>query len=326
MLLNTAGNTLIPVVLFEGKNPAAASNFGNVFFGLGLFITPLLSAWLFKRSPDAYSMNLTIIAIVVLIPVILAILAQYPIVKAGFAVSDGVSMLGQAAVWVAGFTLFLYIALEASLTNWITPFGREISLTNMGDIGQQVLGAKTPEALKALGAAAEEAAKTAGSTGKLMMSAFAISMMVGRLIASQVKAITRIGSKVVAGVGLVVALVILGMMKSGSESLAWVLVILAGLACAPGFPTTAGVTFSKFKPRVYGSVFGIIFAIGLAGAVIIPKLIGNWAEGRTVQASLAILIPVGVALIIVALILGAVKAKGDVAADAPEPATPSESA
>ena len=39
MALNTAGNTLIPVVLFGGENLAAASNMGNVFFGLGLFCT-----------------------------------------------------------------------------------------------------------------------------------------------------------------------------------------------------------------------------------------------------------------------------------------------
>jgi MFS family permease len=42
MCLNTVGNTLIPVVLFDGKDPARASNFGNAFFGLGYVITPLL--------------------------------------------------------------------------------------------------------------------------------------------------------------------------------------------------------------------------------------------------------------------------------------------
>ncbi len=42
MSLNTVGNTLIPAVLFEGKDPARASNFGNAFFGLGLVVTPLL--------------------------------------------------------------------------------------------------------------------------------------------------------------------------------------------------------------------------------------------------------------------------------------------
>ena len=324
MCLNTAGNTLIPVVLFGGKNPAAASNFGNVFFGLGAFLTPLLSAWLFKRSPEAYAGNITVLAVIALLPVIIAILAEYPIVRTGFTASQGVSLLGQPVVIIAGLTLFLYIALEASFTNWITPYGKEVSLKAMGEAGQQALAATTPEAIEALSAGAKQAANEAGATGKLMMSAFFIAMMVGRLTASQVKAITRIGDKVIAGVGLVVAIVILIMMKSSSEPLAWVLVILAGLACAPGFPTTAGVTFSKFQPRVYGSVFGIIFAIGLAGAVIVPKVIGNWAQDRTVQASLGILIPVGVLLIVFALILGTVKARGDVAAapaeDTPQPA------
>jgi fucose permease len=50
MALNTAGNTLIPVVLFGGENPAAASNLGNVFFGLGLFITPLIVSYLFRKT------------------------------------------------------------------------------------------------------------------------------------------------------------------------------------------------------------------------------------------------------------------------------------
>ncbi len=40
--LNTAGNTLLPAVLFEGKNHAAALNLGNVFFGLGVLLTPLI--------------------------------------------------------------------------------------------------------------------------------------------------------------------------------------------------------------------------------------------------------------------------------------------
>ena len=34
MCANTVGNTLIPIVLFEGKEPARASNFGNGFVGL----------------------------------------------------------------------------------------------------------------------------------------------------------------------------------------------------------------------------------------------------------------------------------------------------
>jgi len=49
MALNTAGNTLIPVVLFGGQNPAAASNLGNVFFGLGVFLTLLFTRHLYPH-------------------------------------------------------------------------------------------------------------------------------------------------------------------------------------------------------------------------------------------------------------------------------------
>jgi nitrate/nitrite transporter NarK len=64
-----------------------------------------------------------------------------------------------------------------------------------------------------------------------------------------------------------------------------------------------GVTYSK-HPENFGSVFGIIFAVGLLGAVIIPKAIGNLAKGSSVQRSLKLLLPAGIALIILAIILG----------------------
>ena len=41
---NTVGNTLLPVVLFGGKDPARASNFGSGFVGLGFVLVPLLLA------------------------------------------------------------------------------------------------------------------------------------------------------------------------------------------------------------------------------------------------------------------------------------------
>jgi len=294
MCCNTAGNTLIPVVLFEGKNPAAASNFGNVFFGLGLFITPLLTGYLFKKSPDSYTMNIVVLAIIVLLPVIVALVAEYPTSSAGFQFSQGASLLGQVAVLVAGITLFLYIALEVSVTGWVSSYGAEVIKKATPNMAKEAIDAKA----------------------NYMMSVFAIAMMVGRLIASQIGAITRVGDKVIALMALIAAVVMFAMTKTASVPVAWVTAALIGLACAPCFPTIVGVTFSKFNPKVYGSIFGIIFAIGLLGAVILPNVIGKLAQraGGSVQAGLGVLIGVSVILIFLALILGAVKASGDVAA------------
>jgi len=75
MCLNTAGNVLGPAVLFPG-NEAAASNFINVFFGLGLFLVPMLASLLLKKM--SYENALSILGLIGLVQVIVALLAKYP--------------------------------------------------------------------------------------------------------------------------------------------------------------------------------------------------------------------------------------------------------
>jgi fucose permease len=280
MALNTAGNTLIPVVLFGGKNPAAASNLGNAFFGLGLFVTPLVVSFLFRKT--SYENAVSALAVIVVVPVVLAVIAKYPQVPAGFAISDAVALLREPAVLVAALALFCYISLESSFCNWLPPYGKEVITAAKPDTDAGIVDASSQR----------------------MLSAFAVAMMVGRLIASQIPSITAYGSYIVAGAALLTGIVILSMMVVKNVSQVWLLAILAGLFFSPCFPTTVGITFAKFKPQIYGSVFGIIFAVGLLGAAIVPKAIGNLAKGSSVQKSLKLLVPACLALIVLALVLG----------------------
>lgn len=277
MALNTAGNTLIPVVLFGGKNPAAASNLGNVFFGLGLFVTPLIVSFLFKKT--SFESAVSVLAIIALAPVVLAVIAKYPQVKAGFAISDAVALLKEPAVLVAALALFCYISLESSFCNWLPPYSKEIISRDLSSLHGSIIDA----------------------TSGQMLSAFAVAMMAGRLITSQIGSITEYGTWFVAGAAVIAGLIILAM---GRSSAIWTsaLALCAGFFFAPCFPTIVGVTYSK-HPENFGSVFGIIFAVGLLGAVIIPKAIGNLAKGSSIQKSLKLLIPACVAMIVLALIL-----------------------
>jgi fucose permease len=278
MALNTAGNTLIPVVLFGGKNPAAASNLGNVFFGLGLFLTPLIVSFLFRKT--SYENAVSSLAVISLIPVIFALIATYPQVKAGFSIGDAFALLKVPAVLVVALALFCYISMESSFCNWIAPYSKEIISRDFPDMDGDAVDA----------------------TAQRMLSTFAVAMMVGRLIASQIQFITTHGDVIIALVALIAGLVILAMTKSGAI---WTsaLVACAGLAFAPCFPTIVGITYSK-HPENFGSVFGIIFAVGLFGAVIIPKAIGNLAKGSSIQKSLKLLIPACAILVILAIVLG----------------------
>ncbi|KPL20891.1 MAG: hypothetical protein AMJ75_11025 [Phycisphaerae bacterium SM1_79] len=280
MALNTAGNTMIPRILFGGQNEAAALNLGNTFFGLGLFLTPLIVSFLFRRT--SYEKAISVLALIVLAPVILAILAIYPESKAGFALSGAFALLAEPAVLVAAFVLFCYASLETSFSNWLPSFGKE------------VIGAVSPDT----------AGDVADASAQRLLALFAVAMMVGRLIASQIPTITEYGSWFIAGAGLVSALIVLAMTITRSVQQTRVLVILAGLAFAPCFPTTVGVTFAKFSPEIRGSVFGIIFAAAMLGGVVVPKAIGNLAKASSVQKSLKLLIPACVLLVILSLVLG----------------------
>ena len=279
MALNTAANTLIPMVFFEGKDPAAASNFGNVAFGVGLLLAPLLVSYLFRKT--SYENTVAAVAAMILAPVVLAALATYPTSALAFEFSDALAMFTKPAVLVAGFCLFCYSALDVTFSNWLPAFGKE------------VLAVSTPQGdPDAVDAAAQR-----------LISVYAVSLIIGRLVACNVPALTEYGSWFVAAASLVMAGLVAWMTWTRHARVAWLLVFVVGLASAPFFPTIVGITFSKFDPAVRGSVFGIIFAGALLGGATVPKAIGNLARGSSIQRSMILLVPLCLILVGLALML-----------------------
>ncbi len=277
MCLNTVGNTLIPVVLFEGKDPARASNFGNAFFGLGYVVTPLLFS-LFSALALGYKSGVSILGVLLLIFLLVALGTSFPQVSTGYQFSMAVRLLGKGAVLIGALALFCYISLEISMATWSKPYMTEL-------FG----GDKNPNAVANAG---------------LILSLFGVAMMVGRFLTSAIKNLTAIGVRVIAAAALVSVLAIVLMIMTQSSTLAIVAVMLTGLVFAPIFPTIVGITFAKFDPSLYGSIFGIIFAIGLLGPMIVPKTIGKLSMTYGVQRSMAISAIIALLLCIVALLMG----------------------
>lgn len=262
MALNTVGNTLIPVVLFDGKDPARASNFGNGFFGLGYILTPLLIVFILKTMNLSYSIALIIIGIFTLIFLVFAITTSFPQIPIGFKITMAFKVLLKPAVLIAALALFCYISLEISMGTWIKKLMEEL-FGGSGNIN---------------------AAAKAG----LVLSLFGVTMMLGRFMTSAIKNLTAMGTKVIIFASVLSLVSILLMIISKGPVLGIIAVLLAGLAFAPIFPTIVGVTFSKFDPSLYGTIFGIIFSIGLLGGTFVPKFIGNLSVGSTIQQSLPI--------------------------------------
>ena len=103
----------------------AALNLGNVSFGVGLLLAPLLLSFLFRKL--SYEAAVTVLAVIIAIPVVLAVLATYPVQETGaFKFSVVLSLLAKPAVVLAFLALFCYTALDASFSNWLPACGKEI--------------------------------------------------------------------------------------------------------------------------------------------------------------------------------------------------------
>ncbi len=189
-------------------------------------------------------------------------------------------------MWVAGLALFCYAALDISFSNWLPAFGKEV-------LGRSRPGA-APDAVDA--------------SSQRLISVYAVSIICGRLAASLVPALVEMlkehGSLFLAVASAAAAALIVWMALTRRAALAWLLVFTVGLLSAPFFPAIVGITFAKYSPQVYGSVFGIIFAGALLGGATVPKAIGNLARGSSIQKSMALLAPLCLVLAALAIVLG----------------------
>ena len=98
---NNGGNVLIPMLF---SDPATGSNFGNTFFGLGAFLLPLVAGRLLERME--LQKALTIIAVIILIPLIFPLFATLPTKEASF--SGELAMNLQTGLQLAHYPVLLH--------------------------------------------------------------------------------------------------------------------------------------------------------------------------------------------------------------------------
>jgi fucose permease len=193
-------------------------------------------------------------------------------------------------VLLAAFALFCYIALEMSMNTWIKPLMKAIYQSSAESSGQAFNS------------------DLASNNAHLVSTAFGISMMVGRFLTSTRKNLTKLGSTLISIVALISVISLVLMIFTKTPALAIVAVIVTGLAFAPIFPTIVGVTFAKFDERQYGSIFGIIFAVGLLGGTIVNRIIARLGTETTIQKGLPLAVVMAGILFVISLFLGRVGA------------------
>ncbi len=278
---NTVGNTLIPVILFEGEEPARASNFGNGFFGLGYVATPFLISMLISDMKVDYTTTLSLLGGLVFLFALVAMAPSYPQVSIGFEFSQAFRLLGRPAVLISALALVGYMSLENS----------------MGTFGKSLM----TELYTKEGSA--NAIRNAG----YVLAFFGLAMAIGRFVASSIKNLTKLGTYLISICAVVAIAGILMLTTTGSSSMGILAIFVLGLVFAPIFPTIVGVTFAKYEPKLYGSIFGILFSVGLLGSMLTTKAIGALSAGASLQQGLWVAFGMAVVLLVISFAIKGAK-------------------
>jgi fucose permease len=176
-------------------------------------------------------------------------------------------------MWLCAVALFFYLPLEATMAAWFTTYLVDNSV--------------------------------AEGKASALLSAFWLAFVVSRLaVAFNVFQLPP-GSEaaVILVASLAGAAILSGVVLGHGARLAGALVIAAGLAFGPVFPTLMAVLLSHCEPTTQGRAVGLFFALGGLGWTTIPVAIGALARRTNVQKAFSIAVGAAVGLAGVALVL-----------------------
>ena len=260
-------NGLPPYVHVSSLSTAGVFNLLNLFFGSGGLVTPLIAARLFANNSSKLLIFAASLAGLTLgVHAITAMPA--PSGQVAFQASAVADLMSQGPLIALSMLLFLYVACEVGVWNWLA---------------RHLIAQGLPEA-KAL---------------TMLSLGFALGLLLGRVAVSPI--LTSVPpERVLMGAAILMTATTFLMLQSASPSVSWALVLLAGMAMAPVFPTTLAVVSAKF-PAMAATATGIAVTAGWLGLVVSSPLIGGIAGDDPKRLKKALLLLPAMSLLMVAV-------------------------
>lgn len=260
----TAANALVGDINEERRS--STLNLLNLFFGLGGMLTPFIASSLF--GGDAVKLcYLVAFLTVATLAVHTTTAMPGPTGARGFKMSEVGAVLGNPALYLLALLLFLYVACEVGVWNWLAKY---------------LIAQGVPE----------------GTALNILSFGFAFGLLVGRIIASRIL-INVAAVNVTLIVSVAMAVTTYFTLVATDTTVAAIAVFCAGLAMAPVFPTTLGMTGDAF-PKATATAMGIVITAGWIGLAVSSKIIGSIAGGDDKKLKTALLVlPIFSALMVV---------------------------
>src|ERR1017187_2575305 len=135
----TGANTLPPFIKLDGLTTGGVFNLLNLFFGLGGLVTPLIAAKVFKnQSGKLLVFAGSLAALTFVVHAVTRMPA--PSGEVAFKASMVTGLLSQPALLALAAMLFLYVACEVGVWNWLVrhltaqgvPEGKALTILSLG--------------------------------------------------------------------------------------------------------------------------------------------------------------------------------------------------
>lgn len=268
-IIVTGANALVSDI--DPGRRGTVLNFLNLFFGLGGLATPFIAANLLNRNSTRLC-YLTAILTAITLGIHVVAPIPGPTGARGFQLSQAGNLVGSPALWLLALLLFLYVACEVGVWNWLA---RHL-------IAQ---GIHESRALNIL------------SLG------FALGLLLGRIAAARVL-VTVAPQDVTLWASVAMAVTTLIALQTRAPGIAWIAVFLAGVSMAPVFPTTLAIVGNVFTVAT-ATAMGIVITCGWIGLAVSSRIIGAIAgeDPKRLKKALLVLPVFSVAMIVVNLIL-----------------------
>ncbi len=262
--LNTAANVLVSEIY--GGERGAMLNLLGIFYGIGALALPLLAASL-SAVFTVRQLLMFAAALTALAAAAYALLRFPPAREAQrFSAGQLARVARYPGVLLLAFLLFFEAGNESAIGGWTSSY------------------------LGAAGATAR--------TATWVLAGYWAALMAGRLLAARL--LRRIGKMqllLASGIGAAAGCGVL----LGAQSLEGMAagVALAGLSFAAIYPTTLAIAGDRYA-HFAGTLFGLLFSVGIAGGMIFPWAMGHL--GQSFGMRWPMLLPLGASTMVCALV------------------------
>jgi len=265
--LNTAANVLVSDVYAHNRGPMM--NLLGMFYGIGALFVPLLVASI--AGTVSMTAILTVTAALPLACAVLYALSRFPQAREahGMSRSELVAVLRYPGLLVFAALLFFESGNEAALGGWSSSY--------VGSLG-----------------ASER-------TATWILSGYWLALIAGRFLVFKIlerASKTRFVLLTALGSAASCALLLWARTLASTATA----VMLAGLTFAGIYPTVLALVGDRYQ-RYAGTVFGVLFAVGLAGGAVSPWAVGQISQVWRLRAGMLVPLAGTIAVTVLAAIV-----------------------